>query len=306
MQDPLEHHDSSQSTASSTTAPLSNSPADNLGLVEVRAAGAMGSGLFAVKDIPRGTRIVQETPILALPTSSEGYGDVPAFCTELQLMTAAEKKTLDELCYNDLHINPEVRGKVRGWYREQGVTDTDGSPLKGKRLQDVSKATVKRFAIFLTNSVQMGIRGVYGCGLFALFSRSNHSCIPNAYNAYNATIKRLTIHAIHDLQAGEQIMVSYIDCACRTKKQRRTMLEAWGFSCGCAACTDSSAEDPRLRLQKLDQHLAMYGNLQPSGLIAKLYARFAPTNAAEALRDAHELADLLKEQGLEGMDLCHA
>ncbi len=190
MPEVSEPHDSSQSTASNM-APLSNSPADNLDLVEVRDAGAMGRGLFAVKDIPRGTRIVQETPIFALSTCSEGYGDLPAFCTKLQRMTAAEKKALDEFHYNDQHINPEVRGKVRDWYRDQGATETDGSLLKGKRLQDVSKATVKRFAIFLTNRMNMGPQCVFESGMFPLLSRINHSCIPNAGSAYNPTIERL-------------------------------------------------------------------------------------------------------------------
>lgn len=106
----------------------------------------MGNGLFATADIPRGTRILKETAIIVLPVFSEEDLDLPAFCTELQRLSMVEKKTLDELFYDTSHITTELRGKVREWYKNQIITDTDGSLLKGKRLQDVSKATVKRFA----------------------------------------------------------------------------------------------------------------------------------------------------------------
>ncbi|KAJ6779592.1 hypothetical protein PWT90_08508 [Aphanocladium album] len=302
MQDDSEHRNSSESTASGTAAShLHGLPCR----VEVRPAGAMGNGLFAVADIPRGTRILEETAIIASPVFSEEDHDLPAFCMELQRLSMAEKKTMDELFYKNSHITTELRGKAREWYRKHIRTDTDGSLLKGKRLQDVSKATVKRFAIFLTNRVQMGMEGAYGCGVFALYSRINHSCIPNAHNAYNASIGRLTVHAIRTIHAGEQITVTYIDGSCRTKKQRNSMLEKWGFVCSCEACTDPSQEVHRQRMHALDQRLAAYSSPMVR-LMGRLFAEAAPNNAFEALQDAEELVNLLKGQGLEGMELCKA
>lgn len=40
----------------------------------------MGKGLFAIKDIPRGTRILSEVPIMQIPHASEDDLDAPAFC----------------------------------------------------------------------------------------------------------------------------------------------------------------------------------------------------------------------------------
>ncbi|KAI0596358.1 hypothetical protein F4775DRAFT_565073 [Biscogniauxia sp. FL1348] len=270
----------------------------------------MGNGLFAVKDILRGTRIIAEPPILRIPATSQDHEDLPAFCNALRQLPKAEWKGLDELFCNPTHITLTTRAKVRQWYRDQGITDSNGEVLKGKKLQDVAKATTKRFAIFLTNRVEMGVGGKYGGGLFSLYSRINHSCVPNAHNAYNPNIERLTVHAIRDIRMGEQITVGYIDSACRTHQQRKAMIEPWGFTCSCLACTDPSIDRVKKRMFELDQRLATFDSpirqmavLNPS-LFARMPAPPMPKDANEALQNAEELASLLKEQGLEGMELC--
>ncbi|KAL1860738.1 hypothetical protein VTK73DRAFT_7197 [Phialemonium thermophilum] len=192
-------------------------------MVEIRAADSMGNGLFAIRDIPRGTQILAEVPVLAIPASSDGDPDedIPAFCTALQHLPKTNRAELDGLyCQTDL-ITPARRAKIREWYKHEGITDANGGILKGKKLQDVSKAATKRFAIFLTNRVQMGPAGSYGCGVFPFYSRINHSCVPNVHNAYNAGIQRLTVYSTRDIGDGEQITTSYIESACRTRDQRR-------------------------------------------------------------------------------------
>ncbi|ATY58943.1 TPR domain [Cordyceps militaris] len=271
----------------------------SFGSVEVRPAGAMGNGLFATCDIPAGSRILAETAMFALSRTSHGPDCVNAFCTELQRLSLAEKKAFDELYHSTTyHITPVLRSKVREWYKHNVVTDTDGSVLKGKRLQDVSKATVKRFAKFVNNFVEMDLKDAHG-GLFALSSRINHSCIPNAHKSYNPTIGRLTVHSIRAIRPGEQITVSYFENACRPKQERVFLLQRrWGFSCSCLACTDPGIENGRKRMYQLDQRLAAYTFLS----ILRLDS---PENDSEALDDAQELITLLKEQGLEGMGLCN-
>ncbi|KAI1490253.1 hypothetical protein F5X96DRAFT_637198 [Biscogniauxia mediterranea] len=271
----------------------------------------MGNGLFAVKDIPRGARIIAEPPILRIPTSSQDHQDLPAFCNALHKLPKAEWKDLDQLFCNQSHITPMTRDKIRQWYRHQGITDSDGEVLKGKKLQDVSKATTKRFAIFLTNRVEMGVGGKYGGGVFALYSRINHSCVPNAHNSYNPSIGRLTVHAIRDIRKDEQITVGYISSACRTLQQRTAEIAPWGFTCSCLACTDPSIERMKKRMLELDQRLAVFDSplrQMMAGLNPSIFAHMPPPQmpktANEALQDAEELASLLKEQGLDGMDLC--
>jgi hypothetical protein len=281
-------------------------------MVEIRATDSMGNGLFAIKDIPRGTQILAEVPVLAIPPSSKHDldDDIPAFCTALQHLPKTKWEKLDGLYCNTGLITPARRAKIRQWYKDEGITDTNGDILKGKKLQDVGKAATKRFAIFLTNRVQMGAVELYGCGVFPLYSRINHSCVPNVHNAYNPGIQRLTVYSIRDIGAGEQITTSYISSAYRTREQRREETENWGFVCSCLACTDTLIEPLRKRMFQLDQRLAAYDSplrglmsLDTSPL-ARMLAPDMPASVDEALKDADQLVELLKKQGLEGMELC--
>lgn len=270
----------------------------------------MGNGLFAVRDISRGTRIVAEIPILAIDKASSNEDDLPLFCAALQHLSKAELRNLDKLYHLDTHDATAVRQQVRQWYRDQGTTDKSGNIIKGKKLQDFAKSTVKRFGIFLANRVEMGVGGAYGSGIFPLYSRVNHSCVPNIHNSYNPNIQRLTTYALRDIAAGEQIFTSYLDSACRTGQQRRQMtLDMWGFVCACHACTDESSEPLRQRMFEIDQRLGAWETPELRRINSNL-TRFGsglmPGTALEALKDAEELAQLLKMQGLEGMELCKA
>lgn len=284
-------------------------------MVEIRTTDAMGKGLFAIKNIPRGTQILAEVPILAIPAGSQVDldDDLPAFCAALRDLPKTEWKRLDELYCNTALITLERRAKIREWYKEKGITDKVGAPLNGKKLQDVAKAATKRFAIFLTNRAQMGFADKSDTGVFSYYSRINHSCVPNVHNSYNPGLQRLTLYSVRDVSAGEQITTSYFDSACRTRQQRRQETENWGFVCSCIACSDPSTEPVRARLFKLDQRLALYESpLRKAALsnpspMARLFARSSmPLSLSEALTDAEELAELLKKQGLEGMPLGRA
>ncbi|KAI1814440.1 hypothetical protein GGS20DRAFT_412994 [Poronia punctata] len=267
----------------------------NTELVEVRTAGSMGNGVFATQDIPRGTRIMAEVPILSIIRESYDQ-DLPAFCAAIQRLSEAELHLLNQLYCDPSHITTEVRQRVRQWYKDLGIVDKrNGKILKGKRLQDVAKATVKRYGIYNTNRVQMGVEGRYGIGVFPLYSHLNHSCVPNAYNSYNPNIRRLTIHSTRDIRLGEQIFTSYINSFCRTRQQRQSMLIHWGFVCSCLACTDPSIEPLRKRMFQLDQSLAVWNSPLMNGI--------ARSSARSALQDAMELVGLLNKQGLEGMEL---
>lgn len=196
----------------------------------------MGNGLFAARDIPPGTRMIAETPILTIPSSAEHDAE-RAFCHAWYILPEEKRKKFDELLYIPSLITQTLRDTIRAWYKENGITASDGVVLKGKRLQDASKAMAKRFAIFITNRVQMGSNSAYGTGVFASYSRINHSCVPNSHNGYNPTIGRFTIHSTHEIRAGEQVFISYINGICRTRSQRQKALDKWGFTCTCQACT---------------------------------------------------------------------
>ena len=69
-----------------------------------------------------------------------------------------------------------------------------------------------------------------GNGVFELYCRINHSCVPNVYNSYNATIQREVVHAVKPIAAREEILTSYIANA-RRREHRQD------FRCTYIACT---------------------------------------------------------------------
>lgn len=271
----------------------------------------MGHGLFAAKDIPQGTRMVSESPILELPTSVEDDLEA-AFCDAWHGLPVENRRKLDQLSWNPSLLTQATRDNMRRWYKETKIAVSTGETLRGKRLKDALKAMTKRYAIFLTNRVEMGHGAAYGSGLFPFYSRGNHSCIPNSHNAYNPTIGQLTIQSTRQIRAGEQLFLSYIDGACRTNSQRQKQLNNWGFTCKCQACTDESIGQLRRRMFDIDQGLAAYespfaqsasrGNSPLAPAIARLLVM--PRNESEALSFSEELARLLQQQGLYGMELC--
>ncbi|KAM3503415.1 hypothetical protein MY11210_008732 [Beauveria gryllotalpidicola] len=286
----------SQSTTPDTTALVRNT------LVEVRPAGEMGNGLFAVRDIRRGTRIIEETALIALLATRSMYDELDAFISSFRQLTEADKNVFDELYYNPSDIIPELRSVVRQWRRDNVPTDTDGGVLDGTRRIDLSKIIDERLAIFRGNCVPIHIGDMFGNGVFALFSRINHSCIPNAHWAYNTAIRRLTVHATSHIRVGQQITISYVKDPTATKEVRMSLLAPWRFVCSCAACTDPAMEARNQRIQELKQLLPTYdttnGALEGYGIPAPVIV--------EALPAAMELVALLEMQGITGPELAIA
>ncbi|KAI1648671.1 uncharacterized protein F4817DRAFT_333716 [Daldinia loculata] len=277
-------------------------------MVEVRQLASIGEAIFAKVNISRGTRIAAETPLITVPPIKSINEELWELCSVVDGMTNNESKELEQLpCSHKVTDAIRERGFVdnRVWcfYKSRKLKNSDGSLLKGKKLRIIVNKTINRCIIYLVNNVQLGPDGKYGSGVFPLYTRINHSCVPNAYNSWNPTLERLTIHAIHDIKAGEQIFVDYIGNTCRTRKQRGLSLyTAWGITCNCAACTDDALDQLRYRMLVLDQALAAY----ECGVSEEAHLEGIPKleTTKQALDAAEELVRLLKRQRLCGMELC--
>ncbi|KAI1143138.1 hypothetical protein F5Y05DRAFT_367588 [Hypoxylon sp. FL0543] len=199
-----------------------------------------------------------------------------------------------------------IRHQVWCFYKANKWKNSEGSLLQGKKLQRCVKRTINLCAVYLAHSVELGPGGKYGSGIFSLCSRIAHSCVPNAHNSWNPTMKRLTIHATRDLKAGDQIFVNYIGNVCRTRQQRAfSLFTKWGITCSCAACTDPKIDQLRYRMLVIDQALAAYTCGASREANFRAVHRIPPIlTAKQALNAAEELVQLLKGQGLHGMELC--
>ena len=74
-------------------------------------------------------------------------------------------------------------------------------------------------------------------------AKINHSCTPNSTFARTRCIEDLVLLAITNIQAGEEITISYIQCdpAMTTQERRNKLLREWHFMCACELCTVDAA-----------------------------------------------------------------
>lgn len=116
-------------------------------------------------------------------------------------------------------IHSSVRTKERQRIEEQHAARTDPSPTL--------------LSIFQTNCMEMDA----GAAIFPHAARFNHACNPNACFSWNAEIGKETIHAMRDIEEGEEITLSYCDMG-HGKRLRAWELKHYGFVCDCKACGD--------------------------------------------------------------------
>ncbi|KAK7178113.1 SET domain-containing protein 5 [Paraphaeosphaeria sporulosa] len=238
--------------------PTAHTLTDARHLIEVRETPENGLGIFAKEKISRGTRIVAESPLLkATAVASHGVAVLPAF---------HNLSPTKQRAYLGLHGHPsEILKKDNDW---ESLPDLDRRVL----------------AIYATNS--------WGRDVFWLASRFNHSCIPNIHNAYNPTIQMETFHSIRDVEAGEELTVSYLSDTCvRDKRQAR--LNKWGFQCKCPACQNTSNGN------KMEQQLAQLATLSQ-----ELEMAIPGTIVSIKTLNTHrKMAALLRSVGLVGKPL---
>jgi cold shock CspA family protein len=100
-----------------------------------------------------------------------------------------------------------------------------------------------------------------GAAVFPHAARFNHNCNPNACFTWNAQIGKETIHILNDVDAGEEITLSYCDMI-HDKTLRSWELKHYGFVCDCRACTEDENDETtfahqsavrRFRLQELER-----------------------------------------------------
>ena len=132
-------------------------------------------------------------------------------------------------------------------------------------------------------------------GIFTQASRINHSCIPNAYFAWNPDLGssgRLTVYAIARIPPDAEILIDYRSLdAFKTRDERQRGRRHYGFDCTCPACqTDTEpgrkSEERRERMRVLKSQIAQTKYQDPS------------EQTIDTLFDLFELSKLLQDEGL--------
>ncbi|KAJ4362561.1 hypothetical protein N0V83_010655 [Neocucurbitaria cava] len=207
-----------------------------------------GFGMVATQNIPKGTLILEDNPLLVVDThilSDNWNGGTAFFNNERASITNRIRYALGSTDWRNKR--PRFR-----------LLD-DGSP----RLVVPNPPNLRVRDVNIVDTNAWGFRnpGVNeNTWLVVLgdLSRVNHSCVPNAFTTEvctnNGQVGRMKLIATKDIEIGEEIVVEYTKedswlqpCNAR----RRTLQRGWGFQCHCNACEDSGFTNCEWRLARM-------------------------------------------------------
>jgi hypothetical protein len=231
-------------------------------LYTIKPVPGRGQGVLATSNIPKGTRILLEAPLFKLPDFFEDVQVAESFCLQ-------EVKRLS-------------KDQQRAFLALQNVHGRRYSPFLG---------------VMRTNMLPLSDDDEGNGGLFVEASRINHSCRPNAQCTWNANLGCITVHAIHNIETGSEITISYVSGASMDHMERRQyLMEGFYFQCQCELCSLT----PLDRLRSDDR-------LEEIRLIEKMSDDFDPDEIGkcptESLNLARRLSELLVAENIEDFRL---
>ncbi|KAF2807047.1 SET domain-containing protein [Mytilinidion resinicola] len=195
----------------------------SLPMYAVEDVPGKGKGLIATKDIPKGTRIISEKPIIA---SGRHVADME----QLQIRICQQVSSLSE-------------GQQREFFSMDNI-------------YPYTNSTERWRGIFRTNALRIG-PVLDEEGIFFKACRINHACDNNAQNFWNENLNQLTIHAVRDIRKGEEITISYLGSRRNRRARQEELWENFKFTCSCRLCSlppdQSRDSDSKLdRIHELD------------------------------------------------------
>ncbi|KAL8854303.1 MAG: hypothetical protein Q9221_000789 [Calogaya cf. arnoldii] len=274
------HKEGQELSDTATKGPRGEGPAQ---LYEVRPTASKGLGVFATSDIPRGTRIMCEPPLLYIDNANKPFTHILFD----RLSPADQTEFLSLHAYFLKGVKPEIEKILRSFKEADPISFA--APMEEQ---------LNILAVVKSN----GCRTNTGVAIPHDQGRINHSCLPNVYHAWNNVINRATVHAVQDIVAGDELLTTYIR-AHEPRAQRLSYLwQRWGFQCDCQACDPSStfgqaSETRRQRLSAISKFLVSHNRLSLKG---------AGARNVKALAAAIEYSELLQEEGIHNMELAIA
>ncbi|KAI9792043.1 MAG: hypothetical protein M1816_003025 [Peltula sp. TS41687] len=255
-----------------------SSTGDDDRLYAVKSIPNKGKGLVATAKIIEGTRIFSEYPVLKL-------SDFP---THVRLKESNRNRW-------ETLINKRVRALMKD--HQLAIFSLHNA---------FPSIRARSTGIVRTNALPLGSRASE-VGLFFEASRINHVCSANAQNTWNATLDQITIHAVKDIEEGEEITITYFDGSKPYSPRELNFGYYFGFECGCEICSIPPAQ--RIQSdQRRDRIARLDGIIRDDLRIASMPVvcpddldedglRFITTPLG-CLHNAHTLLRLLEEEGI--------
>lgn len=282
--------DTSQSNVNDLTRSLSNpglSLPENISAVndsnallfEIRITSDRGRGMFATSPIPLGKRILHEAPIITLPFP---YWRPPDLHRAFSKLSSTQQET-----YLTLH---SAHGQDSSHDPPFPLSTSNIDRIVAEEHRAAHNAPNRSLdSVFLTNCMPAGANSA---GIYPTASRINHSCVPNAFFAWNEFLRQITVHAIRDISVGDEVLICYCDpfegVAMRAEHLRR-----YGFICQCTAC----AAGPAMDLSEKNRHrLRVLSDETEERQQAGTHQ--TPDKVEELMRMLLEMVGLLIQEGL--------
>lgn len=191
-----------------------------MALYEFRQVPGRGTATFATNNIPRGTKIMMEMPILVMQRDEEGNNP---FSIWSHLLVRSQQ---DWEAYMKLCASPPNMERAR-----QAVRDKLGDSLEKwtQDLEDIARVA----AIYWTNSFGPSDYSDYHGAVYKENSRLNHSCANNMVQTAYADGSQ-AMEATRNITAGEELFCTYVDVD--SYETRQDKLSSYGFKCACPLC----------------------------------------------------------------------
>jgi hypothetical protein len=185
-------------------------------------APGKGKGLVAKEKISKGTRILSEEPIIIISNCLNIVQRQIPIYQQVAALSEHQRRTF--LSMHNIHPHRNAAE------RYLGIFHTNALP---------AEADGDKVAIF-----------VEAC-------RINHACDKNAQKNWNEKIKRHTVHALRDIDKGDEITITYLSPLKDRTARQMILQERFDFTCLCHLCSlppeQSQESDRRLKeIYRLD------------------------------------------------------
>ena len=195
-------------------------------------------GCVAIKDIKKGTLILQEEPQCFANATGPSQIDLKSLLDSYQSMSPGDQKEFINLHNRFEKLEDlELTIKQKEWMSKNSICPEN---------------ILKIYGVYRTNSFENGV---------ALnFARFNHSCCSNAEAMWNEEENSSEIRAVSKIKMGEEVTLTYNwkQLAMKDVKTRQDNLwYNWGFKCCCDTCQEEiKSEDKTYKIyEKLQEEI---------------------------------------------------
>lgn len=191
-------------------------------------------GCVAIKDIKKGTLILQEKPQCFANASGPSKIDLTSLLNSFNKMSQEHQEGFLKLHNRFETLEAlELTNKQKEWIETNAKDEEKMFQIYG---------------IYRTNSFENGVA--------INFARFNHSCCSNAEAMWNEEENASEIRSVSKIKAGEEITLTYNwkQLAMKNWKTRQDNLwYNWGFKCCCDVCKEEESNPDQKTYQIYEQ-----------------------------------------------------